>query len=115
MAGGSSQLASEIEWLREWKLLAERSSRRPPERWNSIVHQVEKILHRPELAKFLTVLERHNGDRKTPFLLGPYLFQVIGSVEDRRAFRAKMPVLNRPPAEVRLGDTQRKIPEVGLV
>ena len=101
MAGGSSQLAAEIEWLRQWKLLAERSSRRPPERWNSIVHQVEKVLHRPELAKFLTVLERHNSTRKTRFLLGPHLFQVIGSVEDRRAFRAKMPVMNRPPAEVR--------------
>jgi hypothetical protein len=101
MAGGSSQLAAEIEWLRHWKLLAERSNRRPLERWNSIVHQVEKVLHRPELARFLTVLEKHNSTRKTPFLLGPHLFQVVGSVEDRRTIRTNMPVLNRPPAEVR--------------
>src|SRR5262249_10029033 len=101
MAGGSSQLAAEIEWLRQWKLLAERGNRRPLERWNSIVHQVEKALHRPELAKFLTVLEKHNSTRKTPFLLGPHLFQVVGSVEDRRTIRTNMPVLNRPPAEVR--------------
>src|SRR5262249_13490769 len=102
MAGGSSQLAAEIEWLRQWKLLAERSNRRPrAEQWNSVVRQVEKVLQRPELAKFLIVLEKHNSARKTPFLLGPHLFQVVGSVEDRRATRTRMPVLNRPPAEVR--------------
>src|SRR5215813_4939770 len=95
MVGASSQLAAEIEWL---KLLVKYSN---SAQWISVVHQVEKALQCAELAKFLTVLEKHNSTRKTPFLLGPHLFQVIGSVEDRGTIRTKLPVLNRPPAEVR--------------
>jgi hypothetical protein len=107
MADTSKQLALEIRWLHDEMLRSEQLEYRA-----RIAKRVEKVLQDTKIAKFLTVLERHNKEQhnkrqknklrnKSPFLLGPYLFHVFASVEERGALRAKMPVLDRHTAEVR--------------
>ena len=58
----------------------------------------------------LRILEQHNNEQdnkkgrernKSPFLLGPYLFQAIYSVEQKKTAIKGMPVLMRRPAELR--------------
>jgi hypothetical protein len=66
-----------------------------------IAERIEKVLALPKLRKVLCVLEGHNSDRSTPFLLAPQLFGIIHSVEGRKANLQAMPVLGRPPAELR--------------
>jgi hypothetical protein len=93
----SEQLAKEIEWLRgppSVRTLA-------PDAWTSIANRVEKVLQNPALSELLDILDRHNRNEKRPFLLGPYVFQIIQSVEERWAMRRKVPSLNQPPALVR--------------
>jgi hypothetical protein len=107
------QLEVEIEWLAG--RLPGSFLRTPPELSladREIVSRIENILRHPDLAPFLNMLERHNRNpkilpgRRLPrpgphFLLGPHLFQVLMSVEARRALRAKLPTLDKPAAEVR--------------
>jgi hypothetical protein len=105
------QLATERQWLRgqlAGSLLAPVANRHPSPASVKIAERVEKILMRPELARFLSVLGRHNSDRfnresrnVSPFLLGPQLFHIIRSVQARRTFLENMPALDRPSAEVR--------------
>lgn len=92
-----NQLAAERQWLR-----------RHPR--TEIADRVESALAHPDLAIFIGNLEKHNralaADRqrrrnRSPFLLGPYLFHIIHSVQAREFTRAEMPVLNCPAAEVR--------------
>ena len=104
MAGACNQLAAEMRWLRgeiSPGIAAALRTRSPPDRCTCIARQVEGLLQRSELAEFLAVLKQHNEARRTPFLLGPYLFQVISSIEGLRAAHAKMPALDQPAAEVR--------------
>jgi hypothetical protein len=123
MADGSDQLVAETQWLRgdePGSSPAARGSWRPPEHWASVAERVEKVLRHPELAKFLTVLERHNTSQRTQFLgqprgdphnpnirqsalflIGPYLCQILQSVEARRAAHEKFSALDRPAADFR--------------
>jgi hypothetical protein len=89
--------------LRRWKI-------------GNLVSQIDKVLAHPDLANFLRVVEDHNirvleehkiraleeriGNR-SPFLLAPYLFQVVHAVTERKATVARMPALERRPAELR--------------
>ena len=91
MNDGSAQLAAEERWLR-----GSIASTRP-----DVARRVEKILKRRELVQFLADIERHNADRKARFRLGPHLFQVIVSVDERLAARSKMPALDQPNAYLR--------------
>jgi hypothetical protein len=99
-----NQLAREIEWLRgktPASMLATRPNSHPPDTWTGIAKRVEKVLRESSLAKLLAILEQHNRSQKTPFLLGPHLFQVLWSVEAQRGTRQKMPALDRRPGEIR--------------
>jgi hypothetical protein len=112
-ASATEQLAVEIKWL-DGRLPGS-ILKTPPELSQSehdIAKQVQEILRRPELAPFLSILEQYNRTPKInpgrrlpalgpPFLLGPHLFQVLGSVELQHQVRAKLPVLDQPAAEVR--------------
>jgi hypothetical protein len=103
MAGTCDQLAAEKRWLRAEisPRIAALRTRSPPDQWTSIAQQVEELLQRPELAKLLAVLKQQNEGLNAPFLLGPYLFQVVSSIEERRDAQAKMPAIGRSAAEVR--------------
>ena len=102
-----NQLAAELRWLRgecPKSFLAPRpkSFWFPPEKWTRIARRVEKILQKPELTKFLGKLAHHNAQHPgDPFLLGPQLFGVFRSLEERSATISRMPVLNRTDAEIR--------------
>ena len=95
------QLAAEQRWLRgemPRSLLAPRYNPSPQQ--IDAAKQTEKVLARRELASVLRMLEQHNRQRmlerhKTPFLLGPYLFQIIISVEQRRSVRSNAPYSRR--------------------
>ena len=108
-----NQLAAERQWLRG-ELPG--SFLHPPHAWTKITERVEHALSRPELASFLSLLEKrnrsfleHNRDQapatrdrsSVPFLLGPHLFNVIHSIEARQEYLAQMPAIAGPPAEVR--------------
>jgi hypothetical protein len=103
MAGTCDQLAAEKRWLRAEisPRIAALRTRSPPDQWTSIAQQVEELLQRPELAKLLAVLKQRNKGRKAPFLLGPYLFQIVSSGKERRAAHARMSALDQPAANVR--------------
>jgi hypothetical protein len=106
MAGAPDQLDAETRWLRgkmPRSILAPRKNWRPSKEMTRTAEKALEILQHRELSKPLAVLEKFNSDseRKGPFLLGPYLFRVIRSVEQRQAIRAKHPLLGAPPAEVR--------------
>ena len=112
MSGDFNQLDTERKWLRGELLdpfLPQRNNLRQPRALAKIAERVENVLVDPELASFLGVLERYNRDHSratrkrasTPFLVGPYLRQVICSVEERYQVRAQFPALERSPAEVR--------------
>jgi len=76
-------------------------ARHPPREWTDIAKQVEQVLAERELADVLRVLEKHNKNRATPFLLGPHLFHVVRAVTARKTTLAKMPILGGRPQEVR--------------
>jgi hypothetical protein len=98
------QLTAEKCWLRgetPKSILAPRKNWNPPLEWIDIAERIEKVLAHRDLANFLRVLEKHNSNRVTPFLLGPYLFHVIHSVEARKDYFQMMPALGRRPAELR--------------
>ena len=100
------QLAAEQCWLRgemPRSLLARRYNPSPQQ--IDAAKQTEKVLARRELASVLRMLEQHNRQRvlerhKTPFLLAPYLFQIIISVEQRRSVRKQYPLLAQSPRKV---------------
>jgi hypothetical protein len=102
-----SQLAAEQVWLRgetPRSFLAPRYNPSPQQ--IDAAKQVEKVLARRELASVLRLLEQHNRQRvlerhKTPFLLGPYLFQIIISLEQRRSVHKQYPLLAHSPRKVR--------------
>ena len=81
------------------------------ESWRPIVERVKDIVQRPELARFLSILEQHNRSpkiipgRRCPapgsFALGPHLFQVLMSVEAQHEVRSKLPKFGQPAAEMR--------------
>jgi hypothetical protein len=101
----------------------------PQEGWTEIVERVETVVKNPELSSFLTILQDHNSRkpdtpasrspvrkrrelfwrsrrstcrrRRSPFLLSPYLFHIIHSVEARCETSAQWPALDRPPAKIR--------------
>jgi hypothetical protein len=54
-----------------------------------------------DLADFLSVLETHNDNRSSPFLLGPYLDHIIRSFEARKESVQSMPALERRASELR--------------
>jgi hypothetical protein len=109
----TAQLEVEIEWLAG--RLPGSFLRSLPElspAYREIVRRIEDILRHPDLVPFLNILERYNRSpkiipgRRLPvqgphFLLGPHVFQVLVSVEDQRALRAKLPAFDQPAAEVR--------------
>jgi hypothetical protein len=75
------------------------------------VARVRGILGRPELVRVLGVVGQHNCTPKIipgrrgitlgqPFLLSPYLWHVLTTVEQRCQRRAKLPALDQPPAQV---------------
>jgi len=100
----SRQLAAEKDWLSgktPRSFLAPRANWKPPRQWVSIARRINKVLAHRDLTNFLRVLEKHNSNRATPFLLGPYLFHVIHSVEARKDYLQMMPALGRRPAELR--------------
>jgi hypothetical protein len=112
------QRAAEIEWLvkaarTEWVARSDGAGFDPvpalvrPE----LETQIKEILYRPELVPLLRIIERHNSQsreipgrrlpRKDHFLLGPHLRGVLMSVKARNEQRQRLPVLDRPAAEVR--------------
>jgi hypothetical protein len=101
-----SQLAAEQGWLRgetPRSFLAPRYN--PSTQQLDVAKQAEKVLARRELASVLRTLEQHNRKRvleqhKTPFLLGPYLFQIIISVEQRKSEHKQRPLLALSPSKV---------------
>ena len=101
------QLAAEQRWLRgemRRSILAPRYNPSPQQ--IDAAKQTEKVLARRELASVLRMLEQHNRQRvlerhKTPFLLGPHLYQIIISVEERRSVRKQCPLLAQSPRKVR--------------
>jgi len=109
------QLAAEKDWLcgKNQRSLFSPLVRDPPREWTDIAKHVEEVLARPELVKFLCVLEKHNSNllkqkvgaerkvRAAPFLLGYHLFYILLNVKQRKANLAKMPVLGQQPAEIR--------------
>jgi hypothetical protein len=97
------QLAAEKDWLcgKNPRSILAPLVRPPAREWIDIAKRVEKVLASPELVNVLRVLEEHNRNRATPFLLGPYLFHVIHAVAGRKAILAKMPVLGRSSQELR--------------
>jgi hypothetical protein len=122
-ASPTAQLAAEIEWLvneagTEWR---PRSDTAGAVRVNcrplpalvrpGLATQIEEILHRPELLPLLRIIGQHNSrpreipgrrlPQKDNFLLGPYLFQVLISVEGRNEQRRRLPALDQPAAQVR--------------
>jgi hypothetical protein len=104
MTGAFDQLHAETRWLRgemPGSFLAPRKNWRPSREITQTAERALEILQRHELAKFRAVLEKCNRGRGRPFLLGPYLFQIIESVEERWAMLGRYPLLGRPAAEVR--------------
>jgi hypothetical protein len=95
------QLAAEQRWLRgetPASFLAARYN--PSQERIDIAKQVEKLLARPELTNVLCLLEEHNKQRASPFLLGPYLFHVFNSVEQRKSVHEQSPLLAQSPRKV---------------
>jgi hypothetical protein len=85
---------------------------RPPKQWTDTAQTIQRILSSEKLGKLLTIIQIQNrarsceasenrGGKPAPFLLAPHLFQIVRSVEDRSVILTNMPVLDRPPAEVR--------------
>ena len=121
MGRAPTQLDAELEYFRR---IRDSTAPKKPLHTQETIDRVEKLLQSPELAKVLLWLENQNKrlmsqprlsleerrqgkqNPKTQFLLGPYLYQAIGSVNDRAFGRARMPILKRPPADVR-GHYQR--------
>jgi hypothetical protein len=111
MPDGSDQLAAETQWLRGEMtgspLATLIEGQISSSQLISNAQRVENVLKSAEVTKFLAVLEEYNktdnykGRNKSRFLLSPYLLHVLRAVEARRANFATMPVLDRPPAEVR--------------
>lgn len=95
-ANASSQLAVEEEWLSS---LACRT--RLASGWKDIVQRIRDVIARPELQNVLEALATHNQNRSTPFLLAPYLFNIVLSLEMRNDNLRRMPALGRRPAELR--------------
>jgi hypothetical protein len=101
-----SQLAAEQGWLRgetPRSFLAPRYNPSPQQ--IDAAKQAEKVLARRELASVLRMLEQHNRQRvlerhKTQFLLAPYLFHVISSVELRKSVHDQHPLLAKSPRKV---------------
>ena len=121
MGRAPTQLDAELEYFRRIRNFAGPSGRLQTQ---EIIDRIEKLLQSSELAKVLLWLEEQNErlmsqpplsleerrlrslegqdrPRTTPFLLGPYLYQAFGSVKDREFVRTHMPILKRPPAQVR--------------
>ena len=117
MCDASHQLARETQWLRgeiPASMLALRKDKRS--QLTSIDRKIEEVLQKPQLRKFLALLDRHNKDvekhnkdlgrydrdqRRATFLLAPYLFHAVSSVDARLAAVLKMPAIDQPTAEVR--------------
>jgi hypothetical protein len=105
------QLSTEKAWLSgelPGSIFASHGNRRPAPLSIDIAKKIEKVLESCELAPVLRVLERHNneqdnekGRKRRPFLLAPYLFQAINSIEQRKTTLKRMPVLGRRPGETR--------------
>jgi hypothetical protein len=105
VVNASEQLKRELEWLHgdtDDSLLSKRLAT-PLDRWIRFAERIEQVLTNAEAAGTLAILEEHNkkNNQDNLFLLSPYLFCVIKTVEDRWDHLAKMPVLDRPFAEVR--------------
>src|SRR5262249_24603845 len=116
MGRAPTQLDAELEYFRR---IRDSTGHKRPLHTQETIDRVEKLLQSPELANVLLWLEKQNKrlmsqprlsleerrqgkqNPKTQFLLGPYLYRAIGSVNDREFGRARMPILKRPPAEVR--------------
>jgi hypothetical protein len=95
------QLAAEQRWLHgetPRSFLAPRYNPSPQQ--IDAAKQAEKVLARRELGSVLRMLEQHNRQRATPFLLAPYLFQIIISVEQRKSVREQCPLLAQSPRKV---------------
>jgi hypothetical protein len=101
MGDASNQLAKEIEWLRASMLAPAPQLPSARASWTRIADRVENVLRASTLGELLGILEQHNRNKKNPFLLGPYVFQTIASVEARTVKRKEMLALDRPPAKVR--------------
>jgi hypothetical protein len=124
----AAQLAAEIEWLvnaagTDWRPRFDTAGavrvncRTAPALVRpELATRIEDILYRPELVSALRIIEQHNSQpreipgrrlpQKDHFLLGPHLFQILVSVESRKALRQRLPVLDQPAAEVR-GDLRK--------
>ena len=101
-ADASCQLAVEKEWLcgkTPGSMLARQAN--SPSKWRDIAQRIHSVLGRFELRKVLEVLATHNQNRARPFLLGPYLFNIVLSVDARNDILQKMPALGRRNAELR--------------
>jgi len=108
------QLPTEKAWVRgelPGSFLTSHGNRRSARLRIDIAKKIEKVLDSCELMPVLRVLEKHNnqqnskkgcGRRKSPFLLGPYLFHVMNSVELQKVIRETTPLLAQSPAKVRV-------------
>jgi hypothetical protein len=115
MAGTFDQNATESRWLRgemPGSYLAPGGNGIPSERMIQIAERAVEVLQRPELSECLSMLEQYNTAqqrkqkkekkrKRSPFLLGVYLFQVFDSIEGRESTLVRMPALDRPAAELR--------------
>jgi hypothetical protein len=101
------QLAAEKEWLRgntPGSMLARQANL--PSSSREIAQRVESVLVRTELRNVLEVVATHNRNRpnrnrSSLFLLGPYLFNIIHSLEARSDTQLSMPALGWGNAELR--------------
>jgi hypothetical protein len=71
------QLAAEKDWLRGETAGSFLARVSPSRRMIDIAQRVEKVLAHRDLGRFLGELEKHNGDRSTPFLLAPHLYHSL--------------------------------------
>ncbi len=117
-AAAQRQLAAEIEWLAraartEWVARNDGVGfdAVPALVPSELEARIKEILYCPKLASLLNIIRKHNSQlrevpgRRLPqrdnFLLGPHLFQVLISVQNRNEMRQRLPLLDQPAAEVR--------------
>jgi len=93
------QIAAEKRWLSA--RVALQGNRGPLPQWANIVERIEKVLASPRLVDTLRALAEHNRNRARPFLLAPYLRNILNSIEGRKTASRSMPDLTYPRAEVR--------------
>jgi hypothetical protein len=113
-AAPTEQLAAENDWLAGRHLpesFREMLSKPSPTE-QEVNEHVWAILRDARLAPLLHIIEQHNRrprevperrlPRKDHFLLGPYVRLVLTSVQQRNEVRRELPVLDQPPAQVRV-------------